>query len=177
MTFCLLSCTPITFCKRIVKKKKKKKKMPPSQLFPFIINFISEGRLNNVSLERVPIPLMCLIVRFWGLTRYTLSQRRFLYGLIWIWAVCLSFSKCFGYIQYDVPIWQRINAHHKIIDPIKPRFYTVKMVFTGVNIIFPISAQKHRLWYSLEPPRRGGSNEYQQSMFWAEIWKLSEFFI
>ena len=25
--------------------------------------------------------------------------------------------------------------------------------------------------YSLEPPRRGGSNEYPQSMFWAEIWK------
>ena len=25
--------------------------------------------------------------------------------------------------------------------------------------------------YSLEPPRRGGSNEYRQSMFWAEIWK------
>ena len=30
---------------------------------------------------------------------------------------------------------------------------------------FLISAQKHRLWYSLEPPRRGGSNEYPQSMF------------
>ena len=29
--------------------------------------------------------------------------------------------------------------------------------------------------YSLEPPRRGGSNEYPQSMFWAEIWKISEF--
>ena len=35
---------------------------------------------------------------------------------------------------------------------------------TGVYIIFLISAQKHRLWYSLEPPR---SNEYMyhQSMF------------
>ena len=29
--------------------------------------------------------------------------------------------------------------------------------------------------YSLEPPRRGGSNGYTQSMFWAEIWKISEF--
>ena len=26
--------------------------------------------------------------------------------------------------------------------------------------------------YSLEPLRRGGSNEYPQSMFWAEIWKV-----
>ena len=31
--------------------------------------------------------------------------------------------------------------------------------------IFHNSAQKHSLWYSLEPPRRGGSNEYPQSMF------------
>ena len=29
--------------------------------------------------------------------------------------------------------------------------------------------------YSLEPPRRGGSNVYPQSMFWAEIWRISEF--
>ena len=51
------------------------------------------------------------------------------------------------------------------IGPLKPHFYTVKLGFTGVCIIFPISAQKHRLWYSLEPPRRGGSNEYPQAMF------------
>ena len=31
--------------------------------------------------------------------------------------------------------------------------------------IFHISARKHRLWYSLEPPRRGGSNKYPQFMF------------
>ena len=28
--------------------------------------------------------------------------------------------------------------------------------------------------YSLEPPQWGSSNEYPQSMFWAEIWKISE---
>ena len=50
-------------------------------------------------------------------------------------------------------------------DPLKPHFYIVKLGFTGVYLIFLISAQKHRLWYSLEPPRRGGSNEYPQSMF------------
>ena len=31
-------------------------------------------------------------------------------------------------------------------DPIKPHFYIVKLGFTGVYIIFHISAQKHRLW-------------------------------
>ena len=32
------------------------------------------------------------------------------------------------------------------IDPLKPHFYIVKLGFTGVYIIFLISAQKHRLW-------------------------------
>ena len=54
-------------------------------------------------------------------------------------------------------------------DPLKPHFYIVKLGFTGIYSIFLISAQKHRLWYSLEPPHR--------SLFWAEIGKISEFFI
>ena len=37
---------------------------------------------------------------------------------------------------------------------------------------FLISAQNIDCGYSLEPPRRGGSNEYPQSMFWAEIRKI-----
>ena len=50
-------------------------------------------------------------------------------------------------------------------DPLKPQFYTVKLRFTGVYIIFLISAQNIDCGYSLEPPRRGSSNEYPQSMF------------
>ena len=38
--------------------------------------------------------------------------------------------------------------------------------------IFHISAQNIDGGYSLEPPHRGGSNEYPQSMFWAEIRKI-----
>ena len=51
------------------------------------------------------------------------------------------------------------------IDPLKPHFNIVKLGFTGVYIIFVISAQNIDCGYSLEPPRRGGSNEYPQSMF------------
>ena len=40
------------------------------------------------------------------------------------------------------------------------------------SYIFHISAQNIDCGYSLEPPRRGGSNEYPQSMFWTEIRKL-----
>ena len=53
-------------------------------------------------------------------------------------------------------------------DPLKPHFYIVhvKVGFTGVYIIFLILLKKHRdCGYSLEPSRRGGSNEYPQSMF------------
>ena len=51
----------------------------------------------------------------------------------------------------------------------------VKLGFTGVYIIFLILQKKKKkkkiidCGYSLEPPRRGGSNECPQSMFWAEI--------
>ena len=52
-------------------------------------------------------------------------------------------------------------------DPLEPHFYIVKLGFTGVYIIFLISAQNIA----------GGSNEYPQPMFWAKIWKISECFI
>ena len=38
--------------------------------------------------------------------------------------------------------------------------------------IFHISAQNIDCGYSLEPPRRGDSNEYPQPMFLADIWKI-----
>ena len=64
-------------------------------------------------------------------------------------------------------------------DPLKPHFYIVKLGFTELYIIIFYFCSKHRFFcvYSLEPPHQDGSNEYPQSMFWAEIWKLLEFFI
>ena len=62
-------------------------------------------------------------------------------------------------------------------DPLKPHFFIVKLGFTGVDSIFLFLLKNIECGYSLEPPRRGGSNEYPQSMFWAETWKISAFFI
>ena len=62
-------------------------------------------------------------------------------------------------------------------DPLKPHFYTVKLGFTGAHTIFLISAKNIDCGYSLEPPRRGGSNEYPQSIFWVEKWKNIRFFL
>ena len=91
-------------------------------------------------------------------------------------------------------IWYRRSARHFVtqpvqsqktymylyyFDPLKPNFYihVVKLGFTGVYIIFLISAQNIDCGYSLEPPRRGGSNEYPQSMFWTEIRKKYQNFL
>ena len=50
-------------------------------------------------------------------------------------------------------------------DSLKPHFYIVKLGFTGIYIIFLISAQNIDCGYSLEPPLRDGSNGYPQSIF------------
>ena len=47
----------------------------------------------------------------------------------------------------------------KISPPKTESFQTKFLIF------FHISAQNIDCWFSLEPPRRGGSNEYPQSMF------------
>ena len=62
-------------------------------------------------------------------------------------------------------------------DPLKTHFYIVKLGFTGVYIVFFLFLLKNiGCRYSLEPPRRGCSHEYPQSMFRAEIWKYQIFY-
>ena len=61
-------------------------------------------------------------------------------------------------------------------DPLQPHFYIVKLGLTGVYIIFLFLLKNIDCGYSLVSPRRG-SNEYTQSMFWAEKWKISSFFL
>ena len=54
-------------------------------------------------------------------------------------------------------------------DPLKPHFYIVKLELQGYTLFFLFLLKNIDCRYSLEPPRRGGSNEYSQSMFWAEL--------
>ena len=49
--------------------------------------------------------------------------------------------------------------------PLKPQFYIEKLGFAGVYLIFLFLIQNIHCGYSLEPPRRGGSNVYPQCMF------------
>ena len=73
------------------------------------------------------------------------------------------------YLYYNIIMFFITKTCLYNFDPLKPHFHMVKLGFTGVYIIFLISAQNIDCGYLLEPPHRGGSNEYLKSMFWAEI--------
>ena len=61
-------------------------------------------------------------------------------------------------------------------DPLKPHFYITKLGLQGYTLFFLFLLKNIDCGYSLEPPRRGDSNECG-TMFSAEIWKISDFFI
>ena len=44
-------------------------------------------------------------------------------------------------------------------DPLKPHFYIVKLGLEGYTLFFLFLLKNIDCGYSLEPPRRGGSNE------------------
>ena len=62
-------------------------------------------------------------------------------------------------------------------EPLKPHFYTVKLGFTGVYIIFSSFFLHKNLdcWYSLEPPWQGGSNEHHNLGFEQKYEKYQSF--
>ena len=69
------------------------------------------------------------------------------------------------------------KTHLYNYDPLKPHFYIEKTgVYRGIHY-FSYFCSKHKLWVLVRTASRGGSNEYLQFMFWAEMWKLLEFFI
>ena len=74
---------------------------------------------------------------------------------------------------------QSFNAPRKnvyINRPSKtPLLYSKTWVYRGIHYFFLFLLKNIDFGYSLEPPCLGGSNGYTQSMFWAEIWKISGF--
>ena len=70
-------------------------------------------------------------------------------------------------MSFKPTFWKHAYSNIKNISPPKTESFETKN-----SDIFHISAQNIDCGYSLEPPLRGGSNEYSQSMFLAEIWKI-----
>ena len=61
-------------------------------------------------------------------------------------------------------------------DPLKPHFLDSKPgVYRGIHYFSYFCSKNIDCGYLLEPSCRGISNKYPESMFWAEIWKISEF--
>ena len=93
--------------------------------------------------------------------------------LIWICTVCSGWSVWTLRANMSFFI---TNIYLYNFDPLKYHFYIVKLGFKGYTVFVLFLLKNTDCGYSLEPPRWGGSNEYLQSMFWAEIWKkISDF--
>ena len=76
------------------------------------------------------------------------------------------------YCLLHIRLFFDVNKKTRLFKYIE-NFTTKKGKFSDKKIwFFHISVQNIDCGYSLEPRRRGGSNEYLQSMFWAEIWKI-----
>ena len=68
------------------------------------------------------------------------------------------------------------RKHAYIILTSLTQFLCSKTGLQGYSLFFLFLINNIYCGYSLEPPRQGDSNEYLQSMFWVEIWKISKFF-
>ena len=68
-----------------------------------------------------------------------------------------------SYLKTPLNIITKICLYN--FDPHKPHFYIVKLGFTGVYIIFFISAQKHRLWVLVRTASPRRFLRVPQSMF------------
>ena len=78
--------------------------------------------------------------------------------------------------QHSCKISSRKHAYI-ILTPLNPTFIQKNWGFQGYTLFFLILFKNIDYGYSLELPIRGGSNEYPQSMFLSEIWKIEIFFI
>ena len=75
--------------------------------------------------------------------------KHFLENIIYILNIGTSFLTSILVLTFEQVI-TKTGLYN--FDPLTPHFCIVKLGFTGVYIIFLISAQKHRLWVWLELP-------------------------
>ena len=90
---------------------------------------------------------------------YMLSQQITSFGIVvkyFHFVLILEICELIGTIRKTSPC----NEH-----PLNPTSIIVKLEYAGVYLFFLFLLQNIDCVYSLEPPRRGGSNVYPQSMF------------
>ena len=73
--------------------------------------------------------------------------------------------------EFQISHWTlRKHAYSNILKILQPKKENFQIKNSDIFLYF---CSKHRLWYSLEPPRRGGSYESQQSMFLSRNKKIN----
>ena len=126
------------------------------------------------------LTFLFFLFSLWGCFQFFFTDLHIslLFVSYFIWFRCLFGSQT-KYIKHLVNCSLHITLHglkHYENLPIqiywKVNHRKIENFQTKNSNIFHISAQNIDCGYSLEPPRRGGSNEYPQSMFWAEIRKI-----
>ena len=121
-------------------------------LFKWIWNMISKQvkhwllpKVNHTDPRWRPFPESFKYPLFWcvpawkdqtGQNKITMKAQMKLFNIAW--QDTLSYKIC--------AVKRITKTCLYYFDPLKPHFYIVKLGFTGVYIIFLISAQKHRLW-------------------------------
>ena len=90
---------------------------------------------------------------------YVLACLTTRWQVTWTSAISSLFWTSISYGLLLIREWAKQNITKTClykVDPLKPHFHIVKLEFTGVYIIFLISAQKHRLWVLVRTasPRR-----------------------
>ena len=121
----------------------------------------------------------------------TLNRRCILRRLIWVCTVCqLPFGWSPDYFRVSqLIVWKTVVLVLLVLcgitktclynfDPLKSHFYIVKLGFTGGRHYFAYFAKKNiDCGYSLEPSRRGGSNEYNSLCFEQKYEKCQSFYL
>ena len=96
-----------------------------------------------------------------------MKQNQVLFFMFRFWEITCLDSVEYIAIKIFSPL--RKQAYSNILEnlPAKYENFQIKILIFFLCLLKNIDCG-----YSLEPPRRGSSNEYPQSMFWAEIWKI-----
>ena len=81
-----------------------------------------------------------------------------------IWRTYMLFVGPLALILYQLFNTSRKHAYI-ILTPLNPTFIYQNWGLQGYTLFFLFLIKNIDCGYSLEPPRRGGSNEYPQSMF------------
>ena len=106
----------------------------------------------------------------------TLSQMKFLLNPKAIWTRLDMPKFIFVFRKFHIYYGIATKTYLYNFDPLKPHFYIVNWGLQGYTLFF-LFLLNIDCGYSLEPPRRGGSNEYPQSMFLSRNVNYQNFFI